>query len=251
MRRAAVLLTAIAIAASVRVVAMQPVLDAPALQEAIAIGQSRLAAERARFHQPYRIPIGTAPVDYVDIVTPFRRVELAAEALAAAGEHGFGQRQALEILGAAPDQIDAYVELTFHPLNTYIGVPDYDVMLLTNGGNGRVLPLTIDRIPRYGARVDGLPLPLPTPGGSVRVPKGSQPMLGGTIIARFDARMIDPGGSYDVVVTEARAADGRGGHRDRSRAGQPRGDAVRAGPRPRPRAHPAGTERIRPTTREP
>src|SRR3954465_10574862 len=130
MRGAPALVVVVLLAAGTRPAAMQSMLDAPSLQEAIAIGQSRLAAERARFHLPYRIPVNKSPVDYIDIVTPFRRVELAAEARAAAGQRGFGQREALEIVAAAPDRLDTYVELTFHPLNTYIGVPNYDLALM-------------------------------------------------------------------------------------------------------------------------
>jgi hypothetical protein len=58
----------------------QPALDARALADAIAIGQTRVESQRARFHQPYRIPVNRPPVDYIEVVTPFRRVALAAEA---------------------------------------------------------------------------------------------------------------------------------------------------------------------------
>ena len=70
--------------------------------------------------------------------------------------------EALDLLAAAPDQIDFYVELTFHPLNTYIGVPAYDVRLLRSAaGAAAIDPRTLERFPRYGARVEGLPLPYP------------------------------------------------------------------------------------------
>ena len=62
-------------------------------------------------------------MDYLEIVTPFRRIVLAAQARAGAGDRRFGQREALEIEAAAPGQIDLYAELTFHPLNTFVLVP--------------------------------------------------------------------------------------------------------------------------------
>jgi len=177
---------------------LQPVaLDARAIEAALAIGQSHIDAERARFHAPYRLPVAQAPVDYIEVVTPFRRVVLAAEARARMGDRSFGQRQALEVLGTAPDEFDVWVELTFHPLNAYVGVPAYEVAL---AGAGRSIPpRRIERIPRYGARVQGLPLPVPSP-AVPRPPRGSEPMLGATIVAGFDRRLI--GAVFDAVVSE-------------------------------------------------
>lgn len=182
--------------------AFQSMLDAQAVQEALAIGQSRLAAERTRFHQPYRAIVNVAPIDYLEIVTPFRRVELAAEARAAAGDRSFGQRQALELLAASAEQLDIDVELTFHPLNTYIGVPDYSVRLAKAGDSRVIAPLSLDRIPRFGPRVDGLPLPSPAPAAAVIQRAPTQPMLGGTIVARFDTQALEAMATYAVLVTE-------------------------------------------------
>ena len=189
--------------------AFQAMLDAPAIQEALSIGQSRLAAERSRFQQPYRVIVNAAPIDYIEIVTPFRRVELAAEARAAAGDRGFGQRQALELLAASADRLDIDVELTFHPLNTYIGVPGYTVTLAKAGGSGTIAPLSVDRIPRFGPRVDGVPLAAPAPAAAVIQRAPTQPMLGGTVVARFDTQALDPMAVYVVLVTENDREAGR------------------------------------------
>jgi hypothetical protein len=189
--------------------AFQPMLDAQAIQDALAIGQSRLAAERTRFQQPYRVIVNAAPIDYVEIVTPFRRVELAAEARAAAGDRTFGQRQALEVLAAAADRLDVHVELTFHPLNTYVGVPEYMVTLVRAGQSRAVAPMSIDRVPRFGPRVEGAPLPLPAPAAAVIQRAPAQPMLGGTIIAHFDTAAIDAAATYVVLVTEMNREVGR------------------------------------------
>jgi hypothetical protein len=173
--------------------------DSDAVQQAIAIGQSRLTQERERFHRAYRIMVTRAPVDYVEIVTPFRRIVLATEAKAAAGERGFGQREALEILAASRDQIDVYVELSFHPLNTFVGIPDYQVTLTRASDPTAHEAMSIDRIPRYGPRVSGGSRPVPT--GPV-LPGGSQPMLGGTMVAHFDLHDVDSRGTYDVVILD-------------------------------------------------
>jgi hypothetical protein len=182
--------------------AFDAALDRRAIEEAIAIGHSRIESVRLRFHQPYRIPVNRAPVDYIEVITPFRRVEVEAETRARDGSRSLSQREALDLLAAAPDQIDFYVELTFHPLNTYIGVPAYDVRLLRSAaGAAAIDPRTLERFPRYGARVEGLPLPYPA--RATPVPRRSEPVLGGTVVARFDARLLDRTAVYEVVVSEA------------------------------------------------
>lgn len=178
----------------------EPALNPLAIADAIAIGQSRIESVRFRFHQPYRIEIGRPPVDYIDVVTPFRRVELAAEERLSLGERRFGQREALAVLAEHGDQVKLFVELTFHPLNTYVGVPAYVVTLVPMGSPARIDPLDIQRVPRFGARIDGIPLPYPS---APVVPSGSQPMLGGTLIVSFAGRQLTPNGMYDFVIEEA------------------------------------------------
>jgi hypothetical protein len=182
--------------------AAQRTLSLSELEEAIRTGQTRIAADRARFHIPYRFGAGRPPVDYVEVVTPFRRVVLAAEHRAQVGDRSFGQRQALQLLTEADGQFDFAVDVTFHPLNTFIGMPIYDVVLMR--GPVRIVPASLDRQPRFGARVEGLPPPIPIPGGQI-TGGPSQPILGGTITARFKGEEINPDGSLDLVVNE----DGR------------------------------------------
>lgn len=178
--------------------AMQTPLDALAVGDALVLGQRRGERERARFHEPYRVVVDMAPVDYIELVTPFRRVVLEAEARVAVNDRTFGQRQALELLGTGPLTLDVIVEMTFHPLHTFVGVPAYGVRLVPREGLA-VSPRGIDRIPRHGPRIDGAPrldpgvIPLPT----------DQPMTGGAMIARFDAQVLNPMGQYDVVIDEA------------------------------------------------
>src|SRR5688500_7026106 len=130
-------------------------LDARAIGEAIAIGQSRIERDRIRFHAPYRLVVNRPPIDYVDVVSPFRRIVVAAEARARIGDRTFGQRQAFEMLAAAPAEIELYVELTFHPLNTFVGVPDYTVVL-AESGTAPVQPRVVERVPRHDPRVEGM-----------------------------------------------------------------------------------------------
>lgn len=171
-----------------------------AIAEAIRIGQSRIERVRVDYHQPYRIDVGRAPVDYIDLVTPFRRVVLAAEERARQGDRRFGQREALGVLQEQRGRVTVFVELTFHPLNTYVGVPPYAVALAQAGSPERVTAIDTQRIPRFGPRLAGTPLPFPqTP----VLPSAGQPVLGGTLVAGFDSGRLDAAGFYDIVIEES------------------------------------------------
>ena len=181
--------------------AVQLTLDNRALFDAIGIGQSRLERERVAFHAGYRLRVARPPLDWIDVVTPFHRVVLAAEARARVGDRVFGQREALAVLSEAPGQIDLLVELTFHPQNNFVGVPAYEIALIGPSG-AKVQPLRTDRYPRFQARV-ATPTPeLPLPGGTPLSGRGD-PVLGGTIVAPFNGTRLDPLGSYTVVLTAA------------------------------------------------
>ena len=175
-------------------------LDPQELIDAIRIGQSSTASTRAGFHRPYRLSVARAPIDFIDIVTPFRRVELAAEERARLGDRSFGQRDAAAVAGEHGTGLVVFVELTFHPLNTYVGVPPYVVRMARLVPPGDVAALDVQRVPRFGVRVGEMPLPYPR---APMLPAGSQPMLGGTVIARFAGAQLDAQGGYDVVVEES------------------------------------------------
>jgi hypothetical protein len=129
-------------------------------------------------------------VDWIDVITPYHRVELAAETNARTGSRQVGQREALEMLREAPNQIDLIVELTFHPLNTFVGVPLYQVAMIGPRGS-RVQPRRVDRVPRFSPRLEPSWPALPTPQGTA-VFGGGQPVLGGTVIAAFDGSVLEP-----------------------------------------------------------
>jgi hypothetical protein len=180
-------------------------LDLPLINAATAIGESRVESVRTQYHRPYRIPVARAPIDYIDVVTPFRRIVRIAEDRARAGARPLGQRETLDAAGDRIGLVEFFVELTFHPLNTYVGVPLYEVELAsalqpTAPQPTRILPVQVNRTPRFGARVAGTP-PL-SPNIPLNVPGANEPMLGGTVIAGFDALGLDPAGVYEVVVKE-------------------------------------------------
>jgi len=179
-------------------------LEPGTISQAIALGQTAIQADLTRFHQPYRLVVSRTPVDYVEVVTPYRRVVLAAQAKWKSGDRRWGQRQAMELESATPRQIDLYAELTFHPLNSFVLVPLYRLRVLGPGG-GLIEPRNTSSLPRYGPRLDGglVPFtPTPLPGGAV--PGRSQPMLGATIVASFDGDLLAAACSQrcDVVIEE-------------------------------------------------
>jgi hypothetical protein len=180
----------VAFAATVSLSGVETRLDTTAIGQAVSLGQTSFASDLVRFHQAYRVAVAVPPFDYVEIVTPFRRIVLAAQSRARAGDRRFGQREAQQITADTAGQIEIFGELTFHPLNTYVLVPAYAVRL-TSGASDVVLPRNVDSTPRYGPRVEGSLVPYaagPLPGGAL--PGRAQPMQGATVRAVFDAEAI-------------------------------------------------------------
>ena len=174
-----------------------------ALQEAIDIGQSPIESVRGAHHQPYRIQVARPPVDYIEVITPFRRITLAAERQRRAGNRLFGQREALAALGTSPQLVTLMVELTFHPQNRYLGVPPYDVRLVARRAAIETVEIaSLDRIPRFGPRMPGLPVAVE---GSPSGIGAGQPVLGGSLQVTLDGGRVDPRGVYDLLIVEDRA----------------------------------------------
>jgi hypothetical protein len=188
--------------------ALQLDLDPRTVVEAVALGQSALDADKVRFHRPYRLDVARPPLDSVDIVTPFRRVVVAAELRARAGDRRFGQREALALVEKFPGQVSVHAEFTFHPMNTFVLVPSYRMVWVTERG-ARIEPAVLDAAPRYFVRrgEDSLPVPPEFAGRATppRLPGRSQPMLGATVVAFFNGasleRKDDP--VRAVVIEEA------------------------------------------------
>jgi hypothetical protein len=181
------------------------------LEQALAIAHSTIESTHLAFHADYRFHVLTPPVDFVEVVTPFRRVVLSAETAVRTGRRMFGQREALDALQPDPERLEVFVELTFHPMNTFVGVPAYDVELAPVGApRPRVPAGTIDRLPRYGVRLDDTSYLFPyssTP--RPRLATESEPLTGGTLVVRFQGEGIDANGVYEVVVKDGNKEIGR------------------------------------------
>jgi hypothetical protein len=185
--------------------AITPTLDPKSIDEALTIANSSFESSHRRFHADYRFQLNTPPVDFISIVSPFRRVVLAAESAVRLGARMFGQREALAALQPDPDRLEIFVELTFHPLNTLVGVPAYTIELAPLSFIAPVVaPAELERLPRFTQRVDEARYPFPYPYRvAPKVPTApSQPLVGGTLLARYSMGQIDPKGVYAVVVKE-------------------------------------------------
>lgn len=191
------------VALGVGVGAFALTLSTRAISEAVALGQTRIEQDRDRFHRPYRIEVATAPVDWVDIITPFRRVVLEAETQTQNGSRLFGQREALAALKTDPERVTLVVELTFHPLNRFTRVPAYSVILASASGREvpDVVPDGIQYVPRFGPRIGASVLPYPY-ANNIAVSGGGQPILGGVMEATFAGARLMPDGIYDAVIRD-------------------------------------------------
>ena len=171
------------------------------IDEAVTLGLSRIESVHTRFHQPYRLQVARPPFDYIDVVTPFRRVVLNTEERTNLGIRGVTNREAADALGKGSGIVEIRVDMTFHPQNVFIGVPGYDVELTVASPPARLVPLDVTRIPRFGARLENPPFPAP-PGAPPNQSGGGMPLTGGTIVATFAIGTLNAAGAYDVVVSE-------------------------------------------------
>lgn len=151
---------------------------------------------------PYRVRVARSPIDWIDVITPFHRVELAAEMNARSGRSQFGQREALDTLRDVPKQIDLLIEMSFHPLNTFVAVPSYQVDVILPG-NRHLAPHRVERYPRFGPRPESPGPALPTPNASPEF-GGGRPIVGGTMIAALDGSSFDPTQLVDVIVLDGK-----------------------------------------------
>src|SRR6266850_2164806 len=124
---------------------------------------------------------------------------LAFSAAASAFEQALDPRSLAEAIDLGQRRIDLVVDLTFHPLNNYIGVPEFTVTLVAPGG-ARIEPVAISRAPRFGPRLStALPYPYLTGGAG---PQNGPSVGGGLVVAGFDGRALDPNGTYVVLIRE-------------------------------------------------
>ena len=157
-----------------------------------------------RFHQPYRLQVARPPFDYIDVVTPFRRVVLITEERTNLGIRGFTNREAAARARHRLGVVEIRVDMTFHPQNVFIGVPGYDVELTVASTRRAADAAGGDPHPALW-RSSSKRAPLPAPAGGAPEPERRRRHAADR---RHDRRDLShrhtrmPLASYDVVVSE-------------------------------------------------
>ncbi|MGD9903580.1 MAG: hypothetical protein AB7U83_08920 [Vicinamibacterales bacterium] len=201
---AAVIAAGLASAPAVR--AIEANLPTQGVDDAIVFARMARHEARQAFHDRYARTPGGA-VSRISIVSEYRRVVLRTEEKIRLGDRSYSVRQLTTELEPWRGQLEVIVDLVFHPMNTYVGVPLIDVLLAPLDGGGDRTPLvaeTTDRIPRFGGFFDPPPpdapwWPFPPPAPTVTVRRDT--VTGGWVLARFDATRL-ASGRFDVVVKD-------------------------------------------------
>jgi hypothetical protein len=105
---------------------------------------------RTLFHAPYLIAVDHAAVEHLEVVTEFRRFVLAAEEQLKAGNWMVGRggfdpkgRTFKDVLRPVAGQVSLRARLRFHPLNNYVTLPPFDILL----GDPTLLAINAIRTP--------------------------------------------------------------------------------------------------------
>ena len=193
--------------------ALTPNIDREQLDEALLFGRQATKAERQAFHDGYQRVLKDSLVRRISIVSEYRRVVLTLEEKMRLLDRNYGQRQMTQMLVPWRGLVEVIAEVQFHPQNTYIGVPLYDVLLVRLDGPAAgsvIVPEANDRRPHFGVYWDPPPMDSPWwpfPPTSAPVLGRSEPITGGWLQARFDAGLINTG-RFDVVVKDGAATLG-------------------------------------------
>lgn len=209
----AALLGLLGLALAARPGAITAHIDRETLDEALIFARQATKDERRAFHDAYtRAPGGT--VRRIAIVSEYRRVVLTLEEKMRLLDRNYGQRQMTQMLVPWRGLVEVIAEVQFHPQNTYIGVPLYDVLLVRLDGPAAgsvIVPEANDRRPHFGVYWDPPPMGSPWwpfPPTNAPVLGRSEPITGGWLQARFDAGLVTTG-RFDIVVKDGAATLGK------------------------------------------
>jgi hypothetical protein len=93
-------------------------------------------ASRALFHAPYRVAIDDPLIEHLEVITEFRRFVLAAEEqlksgnwMMTRGGYDTKGRTIKDLLRSRSGQVSIRARLRFHPLNNYVALPAFDILL--------------------------------------------------------------------------------------------------------------------------
>ena len=139
--------------------------------------------ERASFHAPYIHKVDTPFVESIEVVSEYRRVVLIAEEHIRKGDRLFAYSTTLTQKAVSPwkSRLSLVARMRFHPHNTYVDVPDVDL----------VLP------GKEQARIGVLKEPIM--GFAGEPGSGRVPVLGAIVEGVFDAAALGDG-TYEFIV---------------------------------------------------
>ncbi len=134
---------------------------------------------RTQFHAPYIIPFSDATIERLEVITEFRRFVLSAEEQLQLGNWMFGRggfdqkgRTLKDVLRPLAGQASIRARLRFHPHNSYVALPAFDIAL----GEPTLVATQAIRTPQI----------IPSSGDG----KTRDFLAGATIETMFDARSI-------------------------------------------------------------
>jgi hypothetical protein len=144
--------------------------------------------KRALFHAPYLLRVDDATVEQIEVITEFRRCVLITQEQLRQGNWLFAQgvRGVKEQLRPSRERLSLIARLRFHPQNTLMMVPLYDITI----GQPALVPVDIVRTP-ITALLSGKKGDLNTP------------LMGATIEAIFDTTTLDPAARLVSVLLAA------------------------------------------------
>ena len=180
-----------AIAAGVGVEALDLDVTIQDMERGLAIARAT-DNERATFHAPYIHKVDTPFVESIEVVSEYRRVVLVGEDHIRKGDRLFAYSTTLTQKAVSPwkSRVSIVARVRFHPHNTYVGVPDVDVVL---PGKEQA---------RIGVLKDPI-MGLAGEPGSGRVP-----VVGAVVEGVFDAAALGDG-TYEFIVRLDRKDVGR------------------------------------------
>jgi hypothetical protein len=131
--------------------------------------------ERERFHAPYIQQLDSPTVESIEIISEFRRVVLVAEEHILRGDRAFAYSSRLAADAVKPwsNRVGILARLRFHPLNTYVTLPDIEVVL--DGPKADAALIGVRKAPLHGF---------------VSSPDERAPLMGAIAEGVFDAAMI-------------------------------------------------------------
>jgi hypothetical protein len=131
--------------------------------------------QRVQFHAPYIVRVDTAVVEQIEVITEYRRYVLATEEQLRAGNWMFAQSpdRAQEKVKPWRGRLTLSARLRFHPQNTLIGMPPYEISI----ADPDLEPLEVTRTPINGF-------------ASGKRRDQSAPMLGAIVEVAFEAASI-------------------------------------------------------------